>query len=239
MSFKDKVIIAIVCLVLGVVLSVQFRIVQGNTLTLLPNQKSTELSNELKKVQDEKENLLRELARLEQKLGDFQSSASKENVMIKNLNEELDRYRVIGGFRDVKGPGIVVTVDNPPKDANFNADVNIVYEYELLLSLINELNAAGAEAISINDQRMISTSEIRSAGNAININAVPQQPPYIVKAIGNKDTLDGALNQVFGVVSILRDHRYLVSVRKQDDISILKYQDVVKLQYAQPVEAPQ
>lgn len=239
MSLKDKVIIAIVCLVLGVVLSVQFRIVQGSTLTLLPNQKSTELSNELKKVQEEKENLLRELARLEQKLGDFQNSASKENVMIKNLNEELDRYRVIGGFRDVKGPGIVVTVDNPPKDANFNADVNIVYEYELLLSLINELNAAGAEAISINDQRMISTSEIRSAGNAININAVPQQPPYIVKAIGNKDTLDGALNQVFGIVSILREHRYLVSVRKQDDISILKYKDVVKLKYAQPVEAPQ
>lgn len=239
MSLKDKVIIAIVCLVLGVVLSVQFRIVQGSTLTLLPNQKSTELSNELKKVQEEKENLLRELARLEQKLGDFQNSASKENVMIKNLNEELDRYRIIGGFRDVKGPGIVVTVDNPPKDANFNADVNIVYEYELLLSLINELNAAGAEAISINDQRMISTSEIRSAGNAININAVPQQPPYIVKAIGNKDTLDGALNQVFGIVSILREHRYLVSVRKQDDISILKYKDVVKLKYAQPVEAPQ
>lgn len=239
MSLKDKVIIAVVCLVLGVVLSVQFRIVQGNTLTLLPNQKSSELSTELKKVQDEKENLLRELARLEQKLGDFQNSASKENVMIKNLNEEVDRYRIIGGFRDVKGPGVVVTVDNPPKDANFNAEVNIVYEYELLLSLINELNAAGAEAISINDQRMISTSEIRSAGNAININAVPQQPPYIIKAIGNKDTLDGALNQVFGIVSILRDHRYLVSVRRQEDISILKYKDVVKLKYAQPVEVQQ
>ncbi len=239
MSLKDKVIIAIVCLALGVVLAIQFRIVQGNKITLLPNQKSTELSNELKKVQDEKENLLRELARLEQKLGDFQNSASKENVLIKNLNEELDRYRIIGGFRDVKGPGIVVTLDNPPKDANFNADVNIVYEYELLLSLINELNAAGAEAVSINDQRLISTSEIRSAGNAININAVPQQPPYIVKAIGNKDTLDGALNQVFGIVSILRDHRYLVSVRKQDDISILKYKDVVKLKYAQPVDAQQ
>lgn len=236
MSLKDKVIIAVVCLVLGVVLAVQFRIVQGSTITLLPNQKSSELSNELKRIQEEKENLLRELARLEQKLGDFQNSASMENVMIKNLNEELDRYRIIGGFRDVKGPGIVVTVDNPPKDANFNAEVNIVYEYELLLSLINELNAAGAEAISINDQRLISTSEIRSAGNAININAVPQQPPYIVKAIGNKDTLEGAINQVFGIVSILRDHRYLVSVRKQDDISLLKYKDVVKLKYAQPVE---
>lgn len=236
MSVKDKVIIAVVCLVLGVVLSIQFRIVQGNSITLMPNQKSTELANELKKAQEEKENLLRELARLEQQLADFQTSASKENVLIKSLNEELDRYRVIGGFRDVKGPGVIVTLDNPPKDANFNADVNIVYEYELMLSLINELNAAGAEAISINDQRLISTSEIRSAGNAININAVPQQPPFIIKAIGNKDTLDGALNQVFGIVSVLRDHRYLVSVRKQDDISILKYKDVVKLKYAQPVE---
>lgn len=236
MTIKDKVIIGIVCLVLGVILSIQFRIVQGNKITLMPNQKSTELSNELKKVQDEKESLLRELARLEQQLTDFQSSASKENVLIKNLNEELDRYKIIGGFKDVKGPGIVVTLDNPPKDANFNADVNIVYEYELLLGLINELNAAGAEAVSINDQRLISTSEIRAAGNAININATPQKPPFIVKAIGNKDTLEGAVNQVFGIVSILRDHRYLVSVHKQDDLSIGKYKDVVKLKYAQPVE---
>lgn len=239
MSIKDKVIIAIVCMALGVVLSIQFRIVQGNKGALLPNQKSTELSNELKKVQDEKEGLLRELAQLEQQLSDFQNSASKENVLIKNLNQELDKYRVIGGFKDVRGPGVIVTVDNPPKDANFNADVNIVYEYELLLSLINELKAAGAEAVSVNDQRLISTSEIRSAGNAININAVPQKPPYIVKAVGNKDTLDGALNQVFGIVSILRDHRYLVSVQKQDDISIVRYKDVVKLKYAQPVEAQQ
>ncbi len=239
MTLKDKVIIAVVCMALGVVLSIQFRIVQGNKGALLPNQKSTELSNELKRVQEEKEGLLRELAQLEQQLTDFQNSASKENVLIKNLNQELDKYRVIGGFKDVRGPGVIVTVDNPPKDANFNADVNIVYEYELLLGLINELKAAGAEAVSVNDQRLISTSEIRSAGNAININAVPQQPPYIVKAIGNKDTLDGALNQVFGIVSILRDHRYLVSVQKQDDISIVRYKDVVKLKYAQPVEIQQ
>lgn len=239
MTLKDKVIIAVVCMALGVVLSIQFRIVQGNKGALLPNQKSTELSNELKRVQEEKEGLLRELAQLEQQLTDFQNSASKENVLIKNLNQELDKYRVIGGFKDVRGPGVIVTVDNPPKDANFNADVNIVYEYELLLGLINELKAAGAEAVSVNDQRLISTSEIRSAGNAININAVPQQPPYIVKAIGNKDTLDGALNQVFGIVSILRDHRYLVSVQKQDDMSIVRYKDVVKLKYAQPVEPQQ
>jgi len=239
MQTKDKAMIAIVCVALGILLVIQFRIVQGNQGALSPNQKSVELAGELKKAQDEKESLQREVARYEEKLSTVQTSASKDNAFLKSINDDLDRYRMIGGFKDVKGQGVTVSVDNPPKDANFNANVDILDDYSLLLEVVNEMKAAGAEAIAFNDQRLIATSEIRRAGDAINVNTVPLKPPYVIKAIGNKDTLEGAMNLEYGIVSILREHRYLVSVRKSDDIAIPRFKDVVKLKYAAPVDAQQ
>ncbi len=187
-------------------------------------------------LREEKETLMRDVAEYDAKLSAIEETASQENVVIKNLRNELDKYKMVAGFKDVKGEGIVISIDNPPTDVNFNYDVNIVYEFELLLSVINELNAAGAEALAINDQRIISTTEIRTAGNAININSIPQAPPYVIKAIGNKDTLDGAVNQIFGIVSILRDRRYQVSVRKLDEVVIPRFNDILRLDYAETVD---
>lgn len=238
MKKRDKMWLLLICMILGIFLSVQFKVIQKNFSSggLTPNQKLTQMAVELKQLQEEKESLLKDLAEYDAKLSAIEETASQENVVIKNLRQELDKYKLIAGFKDVKGEGVVISVDNPAGDVNFNYDVNIVYEFELLLSVVNELNAAGAEAISINDQRIISTTEIRTAGNAININSIPQSPPYVIKAIGNKDTLDGAVNQIFGIVSILRDRRYQVSVRKMDEIVIPRYNDVVLIDYAKTVE---
>lgn len=238
MKNKDKIALLVVCVILGFFLSTQFKVIQTNFSSggLTPNQKLTQMSIESKQLRDDKEKLLKDLAEYEAKLAAIGENASQENVVIKNLRTELDKYKLIAGFKDVKGEGIVLTIENPPKDANYNYDVNIVYEFELLLSVVNELNAAGAEAICINDQRIISTTEIRTAGNAININTIPQSPPYVIKAIGNKDTLDGAVNQIFGIVSILRDRRYQVSVRKLDEVIIPRYKDVVRIEYANTIE---
>lgn len=238
MKKRDKVWLLLICMILGIFLSAQFKVIQKNFSSegLTPNQKLTQMAVELKQLREEKETLLKDLAEYDAKLSAIEETASQENVVIKNLRGDLDKYKLIAGFKDVKGEGVVISIDNPPNDVNFNYDVNIVYEFELLLSVVNELNAAGAEAICINDQRIISTTEIRTAGNAININSIPQSPPYVIKAIGNKDTLDGAVNQIFGIVSILRDRRYQVSVRKLDEVVIPRYNDVVRIDYAKPVE---
>ncbi len=154
-----------VCVILGVILAQQAKTVQRDMLDgLSPRQKSGELVTELQKVRDEKEVLLEQISALEERIKEIESSESKENVLIKTLNEELERYKMFAGLSDVEGQGIVITIDNPPVDMNYAYDTNFVYDYHLLLSLVNELNAAGAEAISINDQRITGRSEIRAAG---------------------------------------------------------------------------
>lgn len=230
---KKSIWIGIMSVLLGLVLAFQLKLVQQNYLNgLSPTQKSAEIVAELNVVKNEKENIEAELSDLQMRLKEIEEAESADNALIKRLNEDVEKLRYFSGLTDVKGQGIIITLDNPPEDGNYTYEKNIVYDYQLVLSLINELNAAGAEAISINEQRIISISEIRAAGNAININKIPQSTPFVIKAIGNKETLEGAVNQRFGIVSILRENSYFVEVKKYDDIQIARYGGIIRFNYA-------
>ncbi|QXM05822.1 DUF881 domain-containing protein [Crassaminicella indica] len=236
-NIKAQLAIGLVCIVLGVVIALQFKTVQTNLGGVAPVQKAQELAAELKKIREEKEALLEEVNSLEAKMKEIEDAESKKNVLVKNMSAELEKYKIISGLRKVKGPGIVVVVDDPPMDPEFLTDSTIMYNYELLLSLINKLNDAGAEAISINDQRFVSRTEINLAGSNVNINAVPTAPPFIIKAIGNPDTLESALNIRFGIVDHMKSmYNLQVSVKKQDEVVIPRYNEVIKFRYAKPVE---
>jgi len=236
---KDKLFIGIMCILLGIVLALQFRIVQDRILEgTIPGQRALELETELKRVKEEKEALLAEIDDYEKKIKEIEETAASENTLIKNLQNELEKYKIIAGFTNVKGPGIQILVDDPPKEAQFNSDISIItIRYDLLLSLINVLNAAGAEAISINDQRVISTTEIHYANNSVIINNVPTVPPFIIKAIGNPDTLESALNFRFGIVWDMREnYGLIVNINKVDELEILRFNDIIKFRYAKPSE---
>ncbi len=234
---KDYIWIGLICLIMGIVLAQQGKIIQKDFLEgMTLREKSSKLALEFQKVQDEKKELLKQIESLEKKLYEIEIADSKESAVIQNLADDLTKYKLFAGFSDVVGTGIIVTIDNPPSDMNYSHDINFVYDYEMLLSLINELNSAGAEAIEINGQRIIGNSEIRTAGSFININMIPQKVPFTIKAIGNSDTLDGAINQRFGIISRLREKNYLVETKKSNNIQITKYSGVFNFKYAHELE---
>lgn len=234
---KDQIWIGIVCVILGIIIAFQFRIVQRNYFHgMSPHIKSTELINEVSQLRSQKSKLQSEFDELDKKLKSIEEAASSDNIMINKLRSDAQKYKSFSGLTDVSGEGIIITIDNPPKDLNYSDDINIVYDYELIINLVNELNSAGAEAIMINNQRLTSYSEIRAAGNSININTIPQSTPYIIKVIGNKDTLDGAINQRFGIVSTIRSRGYLVDTKKAEEVSIKKYTGITNFIYAKTKE---
>ncbi|KXG75934.1 DUF881 domain-containing protein [Thermotalea metallivorans] len=239
-GIKGRLVVGMVCVVLGLVLALQFRSVQGNYDDWrAPTQKAQELAGQLKKIRDEKQKLLTQINALELKKKEIEEIESKEDGLIKSLGEELEKYKIISGARSVKGPGVVVVVDDPPPGSEYASDVSVIMvNYDLLLSLINKLNDAGAEAISINDQRIVSNTAIHLAGNNVNINAVPTGPPFVIKAIGNPDTLEATLNVRFGIVWVMRDtYNLQITVKKQDEVIIPGYNQITKFIYAKPVES--
>lgn len=234
---RDALWIGSVCILLGVIMALQFKTVQKNFLQgQTPSQKSAQLVSELTKLTNEKALLSSEIEVLEKKLKEIESTESKGNVVIKNLNEDLQKYKSFAGLTDVYGPGIEIFIDNPNTELNSTMENNLVYDYELLSNLINELNAAGAEAISINDQRILSQTEIRAAGEHININKVPQTAPFIVKVIGEPTTLENALTSRFGIVSIIREKNYQLDIKKMEKITINKYNGIIDFRYSNSAE---
>lgn len=229
--------IGLLCVVLGIVLSLQFKIVQKNYLEgLNPNVVSSQLISELSQTRGDKAKLKQQLESLQGKIDAIEEAAAKDNAIVKNLKEEIREYKTMAGLVDVYGPGVEVVIDNPSKELNYNSENNIVTEFDMVLRLVNELNASGAEAIVINDQRLVSTSEVRTAGKNLIVNTVPVTAPLVIKAIGEGDTLDGTLNQRFGIVSEIREAGYLIEVKRSERVEIPKYNGIIQFNFAETIE---
>jgi uncharacterized protein YlxW (UPF0749 family) len=234
---KNFLLIGFISIILGIVIAIQFRVVQNDFFEgSNPLLRSQELNKAYQDALNEQELLYEQVNQLEAQLSAIEESASTDNVLIKNLSTQLEKYKMLGGFLDVQGQGIQITIDNPVSEVTPGSEINIIYDYEMLNMLVNELKAAGAEAIEINGERIIGITEIRTAGSAIMINTVQKYPPFTIEAIGNKETLDGAVTQIFGIVAAIRNKGYFVEVRKSDDIQILKYGNLIEFDYAKIIK---
>jgi uncharacterized protein YlxW (UPF0749 family) len=237
---KTSITIGLVSVVLGMVFSIQYKAVNSNYLEgLFPSQRAIQLENELSNTIIEKDTLQEQLEYYESELRTIKESESKESAVIKSLNDDILKFRVVAGLEDVEGEGIQVIIEDPFENMEYSGENGsvIMYNYDLILSMLNILNAAGAEAVSVNNQRIIAMTEIHLAGNNLNINNVPTAPPFVIKAIGNSDTLEASLNIRYGIVWEMRENYKLqVGIKKFENIMIEKYKDVIKFRYAKPVE---
>ncbi len=160
------------------------------------------------------------------------SASFKENSP--ELVSKLGNTALIeSGACPVTGPGVVLTIaDSDEKAVNFsNPNVYVVHD-EDMLNIINELRAAGAEAISLNGHRLVATSEIRCAGPTISVNNERSGPPFVIKAIGNPKTMVAALKMRGGIVETLSVWGIKVAIKMQDKIVIPAYTKNGTFRYA-------
>ena len=145
---------------------------------------------------------------LQQKIAKYESGVSSTNSQVRALSDDLKSAKFLAGLTAVQGPGVVVTLNDSKKP--FPAGLapgfvppNIIHDTDINQT-INELKAAGAEAISVNDQRLIAMSPVRCAGPTVYVNNTAQTPPYIIKAIGDTKTLDTAVNLSGGIATQIK-----------------------------------
>lgn len=157
--------------------------------------------------------LQRRIAHLQKDNAQLARSAPSDTERVKLLSKDLAKAQFMAGLTDVKGPGIVVTLDDSkiPLPVGMPAGVlgasppNIIHDTDIN-QVVNELKATGAEAVSVNDQRLIATSAVRCAGPTVFVNNTPQTPPYIIKAIGSPKNLTTALNMSGGIMQQIRSY---------------------------------
>ena len=141
------------------------------------------------------------------------------------------------GKTDVKGEGVIITINSETSsDSSNNTTIiddteQVEITHEDLLDLVNELKLAGAEAIEINGERVITTTDIFDVGNFILINGQRTKAPYTIKAIGNQSYLESALSVKDGYIDEYRSRGYNVAISKEKEIVIKKYEGEMTLKY--------
>jgi len=230
-------VVGLLALFIGLILSVQISTNAGSDQGgLVPLAKLKGYEAELNKVKEEKAVALQQLIDLEKRLNDIERNKAEEDTFVSGMVSDLEKYRMFSGVVDVQGPGIFITINDHVAD-KYQEDYSVITNnFDLLLGLVNRLREAGAEAISINEQRISNTTEISLAGSNININGTPTAPPYFVKAIGNPQTLDGAINLRGGIIYIMKaKYNLVVDTEIKDKILIGRYNDVIDFKYAEPI----
>lgn len=223
----------------GIVLAVQISSTAGSDQGgLVPYSKLKDYEVALSDARNEKEDALEELTVLQERLQSIEREMSAEDAVMDGLRSDTEKYRLLTGAVDVQGPGVIITIKDPEVTDQYQDDISIItYHYEELLSLVNKLKEAGAEAISINDHRIVQTTEISLAGQNININGSATAPPYYVKAIGNPTTMENALSIRGGIIETLKkNYNLTVSIESEENLIIPRYNGVITFRYAKPVE---
>lgn len=238
MKKKSEILaLFLVSVILGLILAIQFRTVNKSIGEgVLPTQRAQELAGELKKLQDERDSQQNRIEELETEINKYGKNEIDKNSYSESLYKDAIKYRMLAGYIDVKGPGIVLEINDPPSDLEYSESYGVVDQLDLVLQIISILNSADAEAISINDNRYTSFTEIVRAGDHIEINGVSTNSPLVIKAIGNPNTLESALAIKRGIVWQLKSYNYMIHLTQDKEILIPKYRKNKEFKYSSPLE---
>lgn len=232
-----SIVLGIMCFALTLGICIQVRTVKSSNSVVSQNYEENSLRAEVLKYKEKYDNKYRELEEAEQELEEERKSSTENNSELEEKEEEIKQGNKVIGLTEVTGPGVIITLSDSKKDAASALDPSSLLVHDAdVLSIINELKNAGAEAISINDQRIVPTSSVICGGNIIEINGEKVGVPFEIKAIGLPEQLMGALSRQDGYVDILRSDGIEVELKKSNSITIPKYAGVITYKYAQTVK---
>ncbi len=221
--------IAIACFALAFVMSMQFKIVNQTDITEIENMRETELRTELANWKAKYEETEAKYEETQTKIEEYKKTKQSNDEAGKLVDTELEQVNMTLGKTDVQGEGIEVVLRETGNEeiSKINADD--------LLVIVNALKLAGAEAISINEERIINMTDIANINGTydsfIKVNGQRILAPYVIKAIGNQTYLESALLGNGGYVDELKKIGHDVSIEKVNKLEILKYNDEMKIKY--------
>ena len=138
---------------------------------------------------------------------------------------------MVAGLTDVEGPGVSVILNDSKAENTTGDEADYLIHDSDLLSVINELRDAGAQAISFNGECILATSEVRCAGSVVMVNGKRFAAPFIIYAIGAPTTLYNALTMRGGVVDVLGQWKINVTVQMSEKLLIEKYTGTIPTDY--------
>ncbi|KPI48169.1 DUF881 domain-containing protein [Clostridioides difficile] len=191
---KKKMII-LGAFILGIFISTYIKSLDPNKVYITLSQ-TENIESEIENTKKEIKHLKEVLKSNKKTLNEYKEAKENGNESIQTLmKKELEEVKELSGYSTVTGPGITVTMKDSDRELKDGQNPNDLIIHDIdILRVLNDLKKAGAKAISINGERVLSTSKIKCSGATITVNDTTYGQPFIIKAIGDIDLLSAAIN---------------------------------------------
>jgi uncharacterized protein YlxW (UPF0749 family) len=235
--------ITLMSVLLGMLLAVSLKTQQqvksetGLTTTRFPILASTIAS-----ANRENKKLRQQIEELGEKITNYENQLAKGSGAARTLNQELQNAKFLAGLTAAEGPGVVVTLQDSKRKLKENAPADLpdlpnpwlIHDTDIQ-RVVNELKDNGAEAITVNDERLIATSEIRCVGSSTSINGARYTAPYEIKTIGDPKTLENGLRMRDGVADSFPDPE-MIKIEQRNHVVIKPFTGSRQIKYAKPAK---
>ena len=209
-----SILILAICFILSTAITLQLRTMASEDAIASGTFGNGELRDSLLKAEERYKSMQSQLSESTKELEKIRTESAKD--VSTDKNDEINRNNMILGLTDVTGPGIVITAkDGAPSGATDNMSLFLIHDADLR-EIVAELWNAGAQVISINDQRILNSTCIMCAGNIISINNEKVNSPFVIKAIGNQESLYG-IDRPGGYIQYMKAYTS-VDLKKSDSV---------------------
>ncbi|MCC0633190.1 MULTISPECIES: DUF881 domain-containing protein [unclassified Clostridioides] len=213
---KKKMII-LGAFILGIFISTYIKSLNPNKVYITLSQTKS-IESEIENTNKEIKNLKEALKSNKNTLDEYKQAENNGNESIQTLmKKELEEVKELSGYSTVTGPGITITMKDSERELKDGQNPNDLIIHDIdILRVLNDLKKAGAKAISINGERVLSTSKIKCSGATITVNDTTYGQPFIIKAIGDIDLLSAAINSPESYAKSLKDI-YGINIKIQEN----------------------
>ncbi|WP_425446991.1 DUF881 domain-containing protein [Dethiothermospora halolimnae] len=234
-KFCERFIILFMCIILGIFLVSNAR--KDNKRYEQVSLKTIEnMKNEIINYREDISGIKKMIDKKEEQIKNYKKAIQEDGNIDKVLEEEIENIKFLSGMKTVRGPGVILTIRDNESDYHEEIDLNIVHDSDIQ-RIINDLKVAGAEAISISGQRLVSTSETVCGGPIIRINDHSSAVPFVIKAIGDPKTLNAAINAQGTFGWTLQDmYKIKIETIESSFIIVPAYSGDINFKYAEPLE---
>lgn len=214
---KFHIFLAFVTVTTGFLMAISIESTKLRTMEREKDQKwqqETQLNERILAEKEQNRKLEAQLVKIQKDVGKVEEAMANRQSAAASILQELEVSRMLSGAVQVEGPGLIVTLQDNPNAANSNEITKYIVHEQDIRRVVNELYAAGAEGISINNQRLVSNSAIRCVGPTVIVNGVKSAAPFVITAIGDSVTLENALRLPGGVINLLEGYVQIEVVKK-------------------------
>lgn len=217
--------VGLMVLILTAVIFVQFKTIKQTDIISIENMREDELRTETSSLKQKSEEIRKKIIETNEKIAEYEQTITTDKQASELLEEELEQLNNVLGKNDVVGTGVIITLTDTRAQKIWAED---------LKQLLNELKEAGAEAISINDQRIVYDSYVVDINNTfISVNGERIVSPYIVKAIGDAKYLESGLSKKqYGYIDTKLSEGKDIILERSDNTLITKYTGDLNMEYA-------